>query len=423
MSVLSDGLRTLLFGNRASGNSAVPVTSSSFSEVDDVAFEMYELSCVESYARDLAFFSCVNVIANAVSKCEFKTFVKNKEKKSKDYYLFNVQPNLNDNSSRFMQEMVYRLYFENEVLIVPDNDGYLHIADGFTVVKKELYPNIYQNVSVGDFTFKREFLENEVIRLRLPERMKIKTIVDQMNTAYSKVLAYATDSYTKSKGRHIILQPPSAGTGTDEQQKKRDNFISRKFKPFLEADNAVLNLPKGYVYSELNDRISTSGNNTSRDIKALVDDICDMTAKAFCIPPALLNGNVEGTKEAMSHFLTFCIDPLCDMIQEELNRKFYSRTQYLNGMFIRIDTKCILHTDLFEVATSIDKLISSGAFCINDIRVAVGDMPIDADWAYEHFLTKNYALVADVADGTTVNGKGGEANGEKNDEILQPGTE
>lgn len=49
-----------------------------------------------------------------------------------------------------------------------------------------------------------------------------------------------------------------------------------------------------------------------------------------------------------------------------------------------------------SVSTAIDKLISSGAFCINDIRELVGEPPIDEPWAKQHFMTKNYSTVSEL---------------------------
>ena len=50
----------------------------------DVQSAMYEV-----YLRELAFWTCVNKIANAISKCEFKTYIKKKEVKGQEYYLWN----------------------------------------------------------------------------------------------------------------------------------------------------------------------------------------------------------------------------------------------------------------------------------------------------------------------------------------------
>lgn len=79
-----------------------------------------------------------------------------------------------------------------------------------------------------------------------------------------------------------------------------------------------------------------------------------------------------------------------------INRKRYGYAGFKNGNYVQIDTKAIKHVDLLSVSTAIDKLIASGAFCINDIRKLTGETIIDEAWANQHFMTKNYATVADL---------------------------
>ena len=45
------------------------------------------------YLRELAFWTCVNKIANALSKCEFSTYYHHEPVKKAEYYLWNVEPN------------------------------------------------------------------------------------------------------------------------------------------------------------------------------------------------------------------------------------------------------------------------------------------------------------------------------------------
>lgn len=77
----------------------------------------------------------------------------------------------------------------------------------------------------------------------------------------------------------------------------------------------------------------------------------------------------------------------------------------LDGTTLVIDTTAVKHVDLLSVATAIDKLIGSGAFCINDIRRLVGKEPIDAPWAWQHWITKNYATVEELLEAIQ-NGEG-----------------
>ena len=128
----------------------------------------------------------------------------------------------------------------------------------------------------------------------------------------------------------------------------------------------------------------------------MADDISDFTAKGFGIPPALAKGDIAGIKDAVISYLTFCIDPLVDMLAEEINRKRNGMLEFVKGTYLKIDTKSIMHVDLLSVSSAIDKLIASGAFCINDIRKLVGETEINEPWANQHFITKNYASVEDV---------------------------
>ena len=72
----------------------------------------------------------------------------------------------------------------------------------------------------------------------------------------------------------------------------------------------------------------------------------------------------------------------------------------------------IKYIDVFDVATSVDKLISSGAFCVNDIRVRLGMDTIDEPWAWQHWMTKNYAPTEELLEGVD----------DTNDAPVQPDT-
>ncbi len=72
--------------------------------------EEYALLAGDIYIREMAFMSAANLVARAVSKCEFKTYVGGAERRGDEYYLWNVEPNRNQNSSEFIQEWIYKLF-------------------------------------------------------------------------------------------------------------------------------------------------------------------------------------------------------------------------------------------------------------------------------------------------------------------------
>ena len=106
--------------------------------------ELFELF-TDCYVRELAFQSCVNLTANAVSKCEVKTFLGGREVKDREYYLWNLSPNQNQASAAFWHKLVDRLYRDRTALVV-ENDGKLYVADSFSRREYALYDDVFSQV-------------------------------------------------------------------------------------------------------------------------------------------------------------------------------------------------------------------------------------------------------------------------------------
>ena len=349
----------------------------------------YLSAVFDIYIRELAFWSTVNIIANAVSKCEFKTFLNGKETKGREHYLWNIEPNKNQNSSAFIHKLIAKLYRNNECLVIEQN-GQLIVADSFNRKPYALYEDVFSQVQVGDFTFDRTFTQSEVLYYQLNDT-NVRELVNRLYDQYANLISYTMKAYKKSRGTKGIFKYDALPMPETEQRKMFDDLINNKIKAWLDGDSAALPLGQGQDWKELQQK--TYQTETTRDIRAQIDDIFDFTARAFNVPPALLRGDVQDTSKAIDQLLTFCIDPLCDMLQEEINRKRNGYEGFIKGTYLKIDTSTIKHIDLFDVATAIDKLIGSGAFCINDIRKAAGQEAINEDWAEQHWMTKNYETV------------------------------
>lgn len=353
--------------------------------------------------RELAFHTCISMIANAVGKCEFKTYKGGEEYRGREYYLWNIEPNRNQNSTAFLHKLVYKLYSENEALVISrrgeDGREVLAVADSWERPEEELeQAHSYHGVTVGGKAYAGAFPERDVLHFRLQYR-DVKPALDGLCQAYSRLVQAAMKQYGWASGRHMkvhVDQIAQAGTiGGKDWNAAFTEMMEAQVKPFLTGENGILPEFTGYQYTEMGG--SPDANRTTRDIRALADDIFDFTARAFCIPPVLLFGDVAGTQDAMGRWLTTCIDPLCDQIQEEIVRKRYGFSEWEKGDFLRIDTSAILHFDLFGNAAAVEKLIGSGAFSINDVRRAAGASEIPEDWADRHFVTKNFETVASAA--------------------------
>jgi HK97 family phage portal protein len=379
-------------------NGSIPLSGANL----DLFIEEYASTACDVCFREMAFWSAVNLIANAISKCEFKTFMGGKEVKGEEYYLWNIEPNQNQNSSEFIHQWIAQLLRKNECLIV-ENGGKLYVADSFAVTPYALYEDTFTQVTVKNFTFNRSFVQSEVLYFKLSEQ-NMRQVANALFDSYSKLLEYSMKAYQKSRGtKGIFSYETLPVTGTPERA-AFDALINDKIGKWLNGDNAALPLGKGQSWKELEHK--TYSNESTRDIRAQIDDISDFTAKCYGIPTALLRGDVQGTKDAVDNFLTFCIDPLVDMLQEEINRKRNGYSGMSKGNYLKIDTKQIRHVDVLSVSTAVDKLIGSGAFCINDIRVVCGEQIIDEPWAWQHYVTKNYEAIEAAL--TLLKGGGGD---------------
>ena len=64
--------------------------------------------------RELALHIAISYIANTLSKCEFKVYENGEEVKNRLYYLLNVNPNPNENSSQFINHFIENYYYGDD---------------------------------------------------------------------------------------------------------------------------------------------------------------------------------------------------------------------------------------------------------------------------------------------------------------------
>lgn len=374
----------------------------------EIAIEDYipEALADEVYIRELAFWTCVNKIANALTKCEFKTYVKNKEVKEKEYYIWNVEPNKNQNAAAFLTKLIGNLYRNNEALVIEEK-GELYVANSFSKEEKALLEYEFTNVTVDNFTFQKKFYQSQVLYFTLNSE-NVRSLLNGMYESYKTLMTYAMKSYQKSRGSRGILNIDAMAESKDNFSETFTDLMSKHFKKFFDSENAVLPLFDGYSYTDLSQSSKTYSTESTRDIKALADDIFDFTARALSFPPSLAKGDVQDTSKATEELLTFCLDPLARILEKEINRKRNGWFGFQSGNRVRIDTRAVKHYDLFDIATPIDKLISSGLFTINDILKVMGEPEIEEEWAKQHFITKNYATIQEALKGIE-NAQGGGA--------------
>ncbi|HCW79773.1 MAG TPA: phage portal protein [Ruminococcaceae bacterium] len=339
----------------------------------------------------------INMLAGLIAKCEFKTYIKGKETKADEYYLWNVEPNVNQNSSQFLQQLVSKLLHDNEALAVEVN-GQLLVADSFTATGYALFPATFSDVMIttfgSSFTFDKTFSMSDVLYFRLNNR-NIRALLANVMDGYNQLLSMAMGKYKRAGGRKGIAKLNKSATGDEKAKEQTKDLFTKGFRKYFESENAVVALPNGIEYQEITGEGSKKSTSEVNDIANITKEAFARVAQAFRIPPALLQGDIADISKLMDELLTVCIDPLADLIQTEINRKRYGKAAYLTGTYLKIDTTCIKHIDIFSIADAADKLIADSLYSVDELRQKIGDTPLNTWWSKQHVRTANYNALAD----------------------------
>lgn len=276
-------------------------------------------------------------------------------------------------------------------MIIPINNQKI-IADDFQKDEKAVTETIFTNVSRGDYVFRDVFRISQVYYLKY-SNFETSAIIDSIFNMYSQLIESANGKYKKSGGEKGILEISALAQGDSKFAENFSKLMNDYFKSYFDSSNAVLPLFDGYKYTPSTSDAAKKYSNEISDIKVLMDEALARSAQAFKIPPALIKGDVAGLKDAYDIMLTNCIDPLADMISEELTSKQFTAEQVCAGSRIVADTSCIKHIDIFDISANVDKLISCGFANIDEVRDKAGMPVINEKWSQEHYITKNYERI------------------------------
>ena len=368
--------------------------------------EVTNITCEEEVAtalrefqvRELCFWSCVNYIAALVGRCEVRTFVRHEETKGPEYWLWNFEPNVNENASAFWHKMTAKLYEENEALIIRTRrrDGMDAFAVADDWMEPEHWPDRqteYRGVIVGNMQYQKTFYEGEVLHLKLAHR-DLKPVINGITASYMRLVQAAMNAYGWQNGQHWKVHVGQMARGDKEWLENFQAMLEKQIKPFMQAGSAILPEFDGYDFVNLGKDAASTQKDT-RDIRAMIDDILAFTARGVGIDAVLIGGTVEATGDAMKRTLTRAVDPICYQFTQELNRKRYGRELWAEGTYARMTSANVQHFELFDMAANIEKLMGSG-WSFNDIRRAAGEEPINEPWADQHFITKNFGTSAQL---------------------------
>lgn len=337
------------------------------------------------YLKKLAIQVCVNHIADTIAQSKFIAHSDDERYNSKVNYMLNIRPNKNQNASQFWQQVIYRLINDNEALIIESDSGELLIADDFDKEAFTMFDYLFKNVIVGDYEYKRIFEMKDVYYLSYSNG-RMKEIIDGLYNDYGDLFGMVLRNQMVSNQLRATFKIGTIGRKTKEEIDKQKAYIKKVVQQLENDPVAFIPLQDGQDYQEYGDRRSS---RSVEEIDKSLNGFIDKVAMALKIPPSLVRGDVADTKEASRNYIRFCINPLIKQISDEFTSKMFSQREIEKNNY-RLEIRAIRLTNVFEMAESIDKLVSSSVFTGNEIREALGYERSADDNLDKHIITKNY---------------------------------
>lgn len=349
----------------------------------------WELQAEVVYKK-LAIETCIDLIAKALARCEFKTFEEGKSLRSNNYFLLNVEPNINQNATEFWYNVFHKYLYDGECLIVMV-DNQLLLADSYDVTEYAIYPNVYKNVTVKEYTFElKPFYEKDVFHFKLTDT-NMRKVIDSLYNSYGKLLSATINSYKRKNNKRWFANGDFMRAQDDDTQKEIDKMLEEQLKDWFNPDKeaVVFQKQKGYEMEDASDA-KNGVKADSSDIRNMIDDIFNFVSMGFHVPRTLLKGDVAEIEANIDSFIMFALNPIAEIFSDEFNRKMYKRENFIKRSYMQIDTSKIKLIDLAKLSTAIDKLFAVGGLTINEVLEELGKNPIAEKWADERYITKNY---------------------------------
>ncbi|TYR75635.1 phage portal protein [Rossellomorea vietnamensis] len=348
------------------------------------------------HMKRLAIEICANFLGRTISQSEFR--VKNNKAFEKEelYYRLNVRPNKNMTASTFWSLFASKLIYDGECLIIQADDDDLLIADNFEHNSYAVLEDTFSKVKVKEYEFKRSFKQSEVLHIRYANE-KLEPLINSLFTDYGDLFGRILNSQKRKNQIRGTVDIDAQFAKNRDNVSKLQEFIRNMYKAFEEKDVAIVPQQPGMTYTEASGNAGSGTSQSVDEINKVTNGFLDQVAMALGIPKSLLYGDMADVEKQTKNFMLFTVGALLKKIKDEGNYKFFTMNEYLAGK--RLEIKPISYNSLFDIADKVDKLVSSGAFTGNEIRLEAGYEPSDDEKLDKHYITKNYTEMDSIEGG------------------------
>lgn len=390
--------------------------SPTFSDTDDGVTSELSKNISLKYG---ALHKVSNYVGRGVSKAKFVLKGPDAQRLSYWLYKLNVEPNPNQTASQFLGEIGKAMIEDGEVMIVAYK-GNLYVADSYSKEEESLEGNKYHVTSIQGMTFDEVFESDDVILLK-NENDSLNNYLEKLWADYGELLGRVINrqktanqirfTFTQPKNKiREMAQEAADGERKESNQQRFFNRVVKKIKT-----DSVVGIPLGDKgsYAEFSSKGTGTGRVTFIDdidglLTQYVDDVCQVVG----LSPALLHGELADNQKNYEMAIEAVFEPILRKFIDGLQRAIFSEEEYQRGNRVKVTG---LHQyNLFDVATSGDKLIAAGLAMADEIREEIGLEPLPNGLGQRLYITKNYLEMR--VEGGTKEHEGNRNQGSDNDE-------
>ncbi|MGM0097476.1 HK97 family phage portal protein [Enterococcus sp. DIV1083b] len=347
-----------------------------------------------AYLKIMAKNTVLDFVARTMSTLEVK--FKNKDGTADWEYILNVRPNNDMSAATFWEKFFYRLMDDNEVLVIFTEDNQLLIADDFVRTEYAIYDDVFTDVTVKGYVFKKSFSMSDVIYIEYNNDKLdrfTKGLFEDYSELFGRIIEVAMRN-NQIRGSVSINATGTANEKKDENGKTRteklQEYVDKIYQAFKTKSVAIVAKVKNIEYEEYTNKQGVS-NQSLDELNKMKTSLIDDVANAIGVPTALIYGEKAELDSNLQAFRKLCLAPLMKKLQDELMAKIITKKEYKNGERIKVSK--VLPVSILENATQIDKIVSSGTFLRDEVREVTDYDPLPNGEGQQLIMTKNYEKV------------------------------
>lgn len=294
-----------------------------------------------------------------------------------------LEANIDQTSRAFFQDVVFSLFDEGNIAIVPTatTDIDPTINSTFTISSLRVakivkwYPRhvtveLYDEVT--GLTRQKSYPKSSVAIVENP----FYSVMNESNSVLQRLLRKLAlmdivDEETSSGKLNLIIQLPyvvKSAARKQEAEKRRK-----------EVEMQLTENKYGIAYTDGTEKITQLSRPLESNLMGQIEYLMNTLYSQLGITPEILNGTAS--EEVMLNYNTRTVEPILSAIVDEMNRKFLTKTARTQGQAIRFSSDPFKLVPMSKLAELAEKFTGNGILTPNEFRQIIGFKPSDEQTA------------------------------------------